>query len=189
MLRTTLRRPRALAAALLTLSLGLAAWLGLGAARPLDAAPRAAGGPHTVLLVRHAEKAADGGQDPALSERGRERALALARLLAASGPDHLFASEYRRTQETLAPLAEATGIAVETRPARAVAELAAELAALPAGSLTLVSGHSNTVPALVRALGGEAGELGEDDYDRLFVLGVGGGAACPTTTLELRYGD
>jgi broad specificity phosphatase PhoE len=182
-------------AALLALSLTL---LPLAIGR--QEAPTVA--PHTVILVRHAEKdSAKDKTDPPLTEAGTQRAKELARLLAHAGVTRLVASEFKRTQATLAPLAQASGLAVETRPAKDTTALAAELAAAPAGSITLVAAHSNTVPALAKALGvtltdlDANGYLADDQYDRLFVLtlGIEGAStlaenAPGTLALELRYG-
>ena len=50
----------------------------------------------------------------------------------------------------------------------------------------LVVGHSNTIPVLVRALGGEAGGLIEqEEYDRLYILTLTGSGA---STVLLRFG-
>ncbi|HEX6883688.1 MAG TPA: histidine phosphatase family protein, partial [Planctomycetota bacterium] len=156
-------------------------------------------GPHTVILVRHAEKdGAQAGNDPALSARGEERAVELARVLGRAGVTRLVASEFQRTRATLAPLAEVNGVAVETRPARELEALAAELAAAPAGSVTVVAGHSNTLPALAERLGAplpglaRGASLGEQEYDRMFVLTVGlapqGTGGATALAFELRYG-
>jgi broad specificity phosphatase PhoE len=153
-----------------------------------------------VVLVRHAEKdSAKDKTDPPLTELGTQRAEELARLLGHAGVTRLVASEFQRTQATLAPLAAATGLSVETRPAKELEALALELAAAPAGSVTVVAGHSNTIPALAKALGVTLGELdangylADDQYDRLFVLTVGvsaaeGPAGASTVALELSYG-
>lgn len=148
-----------------------------------------------LVAVRHAEKES-GGDDPALTEQGKARAAALADLLAGAGVTHLFASEYRRTLDTLAPLSDAVGIEVTRRPARDVAALASFALAAPSGSVVVVAGHSNTVPELVRACGGavlhvdERGFLDEASYDRLFLVALAstGGEARAASTLELRYG-
>src|SRR5438477_10644022 len=58
-----------------------------------------------VVIVRHAEKAANGGNDPDLSSAGRARADALARILKESDITAIFATEFKRTQETAAPTA------------------------------------------------------------------------------------
>jgi broad specificity phosphatase PhoE len=169
----------------------LALWSGLAAQQ--KAAPPARGS--TVILVRHAEKDPQGdAQDPGLSEAGNARAEALARLLAPAKPTHLYASEYQRTQRTLAPLAAKLGLKLEPQPAAKSTELAERLRALPEGSVSVVAGHSNTIPALAEALGGHLeglvkGQLGENEFGRVFVLTLPPASASgvATTTLELGY--
>jgi broad specificity phosphatase PhoE len=155
----------------------------------------------TVVLVRHAEKGSDDPRDPTLSDAGRERAADLARLLARSGARRLFASEFRRTHETLAPLAAELGLEVERVPAGELEALVAELSALAPGTTAVVAGHSNTVPALAARLGvtlpaleahADGARLAEAEYDRLFVVtlppaGTTGAALAPSV-LELAYG-
>lgn len=170
------------------LLLGFAARLGAQDGPPTPKKPVA------VFLLRHAETAetAEKSQDPKLSPEGEARALDLARLLGQAGVTRLFASEYERTQATLAPLAGALGLTVETLPARETERLAETLRALPPGSVAVVAGHSNTVPAVVAALGGElknlaeGGVLAHDAYDRLVLVTLP--AAGPPQTIELRYG-
>jgi len=149
-----------------------------------------AGEATTVFLVRHAERADDDPRDPHLSETGRERAAALAGLLGHAGVTHLFASEYRRTIETLEPLAARTGVEIVVTPAREGERLSKALRALPGGSVAVVAGHSNTVPELVRGLGGSLTEttLDEAQYDRLFVVLLSSDPeAAAIRTLDLRY--
>lgn len=156
--------------------------------------------PVTVVVVRHAEKAATGDTpDPELSGRGQERARDLARLLSEAGVTHLFASEFVRTRTTLAPLAEALALEVQVVSARTPAEQLTAIEDLPPGSLAVIAGHSNTVPKLVTGLGGTVSKLtenpqygpmlGEDEYDRLFILTLPAGDQTTIRTLELRYGD
>lgn len=167
---------------------------------PLRSAPptRSTAAPYTVILVRHAEKAVDDPRDPSLSEAGQARAEDLARLLAHARVTRLLASEFRRTQRTLAPLAERLGLAVETIPAGDTERWASELGQAPPGSTTVVAGHSNTLPALARSLGvslpdlqtnAQPPVLGDDEYDRLFVLTLPPPKTdIPAAVLELRYG-
>lgn len=159
----------------------------------------------TVILLRHAEKDAGSdpkappAKDPGLSPAGQERARALSRLLARAGATHLFASEYRRTRDTLTPLAEARSLGIETLPAAELPRLVELLRALPAGSVAVVVGHSNTVPAIAQALGGRMEDvvdtpngpmLLEEEYDRLIVLTrVLAGAKPSASMIELAYGD
>lgn len=174
----------------------LALWSGLRAQEPVPTPAPAHGS--TVIVLRHAEKDAQGDpKDPGLSAAGKARAEALARLLAPGKPTRLFASEFQRAQRTLDPLAQALGLKVEVAPAGKGADLARQLRALPEGSVSVVVGHSNTVPALVEALGGkierlEKGFLAESEFGRVFVLTLPPAASAgsvATSTLELAYGN
>lgn len=148
-----------------------------------------------VVIVRHAEKGTDDPRDPSLSAAGAERAELLARTLALARPTHLFASDLVRTQQTLAPLARASGLEMAVRPAADVAGLSRELRGLPAGSVAVVAGHSNTVPALAKELGVElealapSGQLPDAEYGRMVVLTLPVCTGATATRLELRYGQ
>src|SRR5205823_9140645 len=60
----------------------------------------------TIFIVRHAEKAASGGDNPDLSEAGRARAETLASMLKDAGVSAIYVTEFKRTQQTAAPLAK-----------------------------------------------------------------------------------
>jgi broad specificity phosphatase PhoE len=126
----------------------------------------------TVIVVRHAEKV-DDSADPALSEVGRTRAQALADALADAGVTAIITTQFDRTRSTAAPLGERTGVAPIVVPAAGrshVADVAAKVREHAAGTVVVV-GHSNTVPAIIRALGGpDVGEIPDSSYDDLFVL-------------------
>ena len=174
------------------LGLGLSALACGGSAPDTEAAPqidsqseaRTVPAPTMVVLVRHAEKEAV-GDDPILTATGRERAERLAHVLAEGGLDAVYASQFRRTQETAEIVASAIGIDVSIVDARDVEGLATRIQAEHAGQTVLVVGHSNTVPAVVRALGAEASEIPEDEYDDLFVVFVDGEGA---RAVHLNYG-
>ena len=69
-----------------------------------------------LYLIRHGEveqsyhKVFGGRIDMELSPLGHEQVRALARFLRAAPPDVMYASPMRRVQQTLAPLAEETGL-------------------------------------------------------------------------------
>jgi broad specificity phosphatase PhoE len=143
----------------------------------------------TVVVVRHAEKATGGGRDPALTPVGVERAAALDRVVADLDVVALISTPLRRTRDTLAPIARRTGLEIrEVSPdGDHVGAVLREIERCPPG-VVLVSGHSNTVPAIVTALSGkEIAPLVDEDYDDLFlvVLEPGGGRA---TVAHLHYG-
>lgn len=147
------------------------------AANAADAAPTpAAGFPAIVYLVRHAEKATQPYDDPPLTDAGRERAQALAAALKNAGVTAVVTSDRLRTRETAAPIARARGLepVAISRPEgsldRHVAAVAAEVLRHP-GGVVLVVGHTDTLPAIVTALGGPTiGEIGDDEFDNLFIL-------------------
>lgn len=161
----------------------LALALLLGACSPQMAPPAAPEAATVLILVRHAEKAAEPAADPPLTEAGYARAIALADALEDAGVEVLIGSQFRRTVDTLVPLADRLGVEVETRPltgdpAEAARALALDLAREHAGQTVLVAGHSNTVPAMIAALTGEPmADLDDTDYDGLYVVVLDGGGA------------
>lgn len=131
-------------------------------------------GPALVLVVRHAEKA-DNSDDPVLSAAGEARALALAEALSDADVDHVIVTHRQRTRLTAAPLLSVRGLTPEVVPfGRDMAEHVAAVAAAVrrrAGEVVLVVGHSNTVPAIVHALGGpRLPHLCDARYGALFAL-------------------
>jgi broad specificity phosphatase PhoE len=129
-----------------------------------------------VFVVRHAERAdtAAGvqpatGADPDLSAAGRLRAASLAAMLEDAGITAIFATQYKRTQQTAAPLATALGVAVQTIPSGDTPALVAKLK--EATGNVLVVGHSNTVPEVVKGLGIDTPPaVAESDFDNLFIV-------------------
>lgn len=145
--------------------------------------------PTIIYVVRHAEKAADDPdpRDPGLSALGLARREALGRTLADVPLRAVYATEYRRTRETVQPLAEGRGLAVTVAPARDAAGLAKTILESHRGETVLVAGHSNTVPAILRALGAaEAPDLAESDYDDLFIATVSSEGSA--SLVRLHYG-
>jgi len=142
----------------------------------------------TVLVVRHAEKEpTPADPDPPLDEAGRRRARILAETVANLGLDAIYATPYRRTQETVRPVAEAAGISPEVLEAGAIEDLVERIGERGPGATVLVCGHSNTIPAILAALGVAAPvALGDSDYDDLFLVVLGEGGA--VRFVPLRYG-
>jgi len=125
-----------------------------------------------VVIVRHAEKAADGGTDPDLSSAGRTRADALARILKDSGITGIFTSEFKRTQETAAPTATSAHLTPTVVAAKDTAALVAKLHQLNGNAL--VVGHGDTIPNLVKALGINVPvNIPDADYSEFFIVTLG----------------
>jgi broad specificity phosphatase PhoE len=126
---------------------------------------RPAAAQEAIYVVRHAERA-DQSNDSALSTEGVGRSYKLRDMLRDAGITRIFTSPLRRTIDTAAPLAGA--VHVTPQP---IAAAAALVAASGPRDRVLVVGHSNTVPALLRALHVDAEiTLTEDDYDNLFIV-------------------
>jgi len=147
-----------------------------------------AAGQGAVILVRHAERADSTGSgqmmatDPDLSEEGKRRALRLAQLLKDAQVTAIFTTQYKRTQQTAAPLATALrlepAVIDSSDPGAVIEKIRA------AKENVLVVGHSNSVPELLKRLGvkGEVA-IGDEEYDNLFVVTPG---AAPSM-IRLRY--
>ncbi len=147
-----------------------------------------ASAPLTFVVVRHAEKATDDPENPSLSAVGQARAVALAERLRGAPLVAAYATEYRRTQQTAQPSADARTLPVTAYYARGPAnEIAAQWKQSHRGGTVLVVGHSNTVPDLVAALCGcETAPMDDREYDRLSIVRIGSDGRA---TLEVgRYG-
>jgi broad specificity phosphatase PhoE len=144
-----------------------------------------------VIVVRHAERA-DGGAgtapmtgapaDPLLSAAGEARAGKLATMLEASGITAIFATEFRRTQDTAKPLAGKLGLTTQIVKAADTAALLDRLKTAHANDIVLVVGHSNTMPGIISGLTGARVTIADSQYDDLFVL-----VPATRTITRLRY--
>jgi broad specificity phosphatase PhoE len=125
-----------------------------------------------VVIVRHAEKAANSGSDPDLTSAGRTRADALARILKDSGITAIFTTEFRRTQETAAPTATSAGVAPTVVAAKDTAALVAKLHQLNGNAL--VVGHGDTISNIIKALGINVPvSIPDEDYSELLIVTLG----------------
>jgi broad specificity phosphatase PhoE len=140
----------------------------------------------TVFLVRHAEKASS-AKDATLSSEGRKRAECLTRTLGDAGIQVIFATGFVRTQETAKPLARKLGLKAVTVEYRDTAGLVEKLRTM-SDKTALVVAHSDTLPAIIEALGaGKVDPIGENEFDRLFVFHPTGPSSGSVVTL--RYCD
>ncbi len=146
----------------------------------------------TVIFVRHAEKAAIPADNPGLSEAGKQRAAELARQLVdadvIAGIDAVYSTSYRRTEETVQPVATALNLPITPYDASNTETIMDEIVREHMGKIVLVVGHSNTVPALIGNMGASKNvpEISENEYDNIYIVSVPWFGK--TKTIRLRYG-
>jgi broad specificity phosphatase PhoE len=153
---------------------------------PLTAQSR---GATTVILVRHAEKAAEPANDPPLTEAGRARAAALWNAVKDAHVSAAIVTQFARTAQTAEPTvatSHATVSVVTTTGADHAARVAAAVRAHP-GETVLVVGHSNTVPDIIAALGlPKPAAICDSEYDNLYVVTMQSDGK--TSMVHSRYG-
>ena len=138
----------------------------------------------TVILARHAEKMDAPREDPPLAEMGVARAQKLASLLAGAGVKAIYTSQFLRTKLTAEPLAKQLGVAVTPIPLQvkpssprevseqSIRQIVDKIMEHP-GDTALVIGHSNSVPDVIRMLGGDTVPIiDEKKFDDLFIVTV-----------------
>jgi len=138
--------------------------------------PLVASAQKLVFVVRHAERADSGASqmqtqaDPPLSAAGDARAAKLAGMLANAGIQAIYVTEFRRTQATARPLASKLGLEARQYSSKNSDEFIRKLRIEHAKDIVLVVGHSNTVPVMIKALGGPEVTIADSEYDNLFVV-------------------
>jgi broad specificity phosphatase PhoE len=138
-----------------------------------------------IVVVRHAEKA-DQSTDPVLSAEGRARAEGLAKALAALEVKAVYVTQYQRTTLTAAPLMKAARLKPIQVHSDESASLVERMKKEHPADVVLTVGHSNSVPRILKLLGAtENIQLGDNDYDNLFILVPA--ASGPPTLLRLKY--
>ena len=154
--------------------------------------------PITVFLIRHAERQDEPRQDPPLTDAGVARSQALARLLSNAGVKAIFTSQYSRTKQTAEPLATKLGLTVApftlklnpSNPRQIAEESTAEVTNKileRSGQSVLVVGHSNSIPDVIKMLGGDTvPTIDERKFDDLFIVTVY--AKGKAKVVQMKYG-
>lgn len=144
-------------------------------------------GVKTVIIVRHAEAGdTHRGGDNALTPDGRTRAKELARVLGDNQLRSIYITHYQRNRQT----AELVPRAAAGEKPTVIDDVPATIKAVqgePWGTTSLIVGHSNTVPDLVRGLAGQALPAEEPIvFDRMWVVTIARDGTA--SLLRLRYG-
>jgi broad specificity phosphatase PhoE len=149
----------------------------------------------TFILVRHAEKEVnaatmqEGAQskDPELSDAGKARALRLADMLQRQEIAAIYSTNYKRTLNTVNPLAEKTGIKIQQyEPFKedAIVQMMED----HRGKTIVIVGHSNNIPWIANLLLGtkQFGDYDESYYENLLVVTVVE-KGVNASTLQIKY--
>ena len=128
----------------------------------------------TVIIVRHAEKNIEpNNPDPDLSPAGQARAQEIARMFGDAGVQAIYATQYKRTQQTVTPLASRLGLPIVSVDAKQSSELTRRILSNNRGQTVFVAGHNNTAPEIVNLLSGENyPQIPESEYDNMFIVTI-----------------
>ena len=134
--------------------------------------------PTTVIFVRHADVDGQMSQDvdQPLNAAGIARADALADFLEIvdgdTGPNAIYVSEARRTQQTAEPLARRLGIAPQIADPYDVAGFMETVLFEHKREIVVVVTHRDVIVPAVEELHGHQGigEIGADDYDEIIFV-------------------
>jgi 2,3-bisphosphoglycerate-dependent phosphoglycerate mutase len=126
----------------------------------------------TFILVRHAEKVADGSKDPALTTEGLLRAEKFAELFSKTNIQEIYSTNYIRTKETVAPLAKLKELEVKPYGWKDPDQLLEKMINEHQGHTIVISGHSNTTPVLANLLLGKEqfSQFDDSDYSNILVI-------------------
>ncbi|WP_191907003.1 phosphoglycerate mutase family protein [Adhaeribacter soli] len=125
----------------------------------------------TIYLLRHAEKA-NSSADPDLSAAGQERAIALRDSLSKLPVNAIYSTPYKRTRQTVAPLAAAKNIQEQEYDANNLTALTTKILKDNLSQTVVIVGHANTVLETMEAFKAKRpiAALTESDYNYLFKL-------------------
>ncbi len=127
-------------------------------------------------------------KDPNLSLAGQARSQELARIFGGAGITSIYATQYKRTQQTVKPLADKLGLTAVQVEAQKTPDLIKQIRAAKPGDVVFLAGHNNSVPEIIAALGGpKLPIIPETEYDNLFIMTVPRDGAA--TLLKMKFGS
>jgi broad specificity phosphatase PhoE len=126
----------------------------------------------TFILLRHAEKATDGTDDPALTKEGEARANHLVEMFSKADITAIYSTDFKRTRMTVAPLANSKELEIQTYKWENPKALINKILEANTGGTIVICGHSNTTPILASLLTGKAlfAAFEDDDYSNLLII-------------------
>ena len=122
-------------------------------------------------VVRHAERLDNSANSP-LSAAGLARAQVLRDSLSSKNISFVFASTFRRTQQTAQPTATPKGLPLLIYNPDTTVGLITRLKKIN-GKSALVTGHSDNVPAIVLGLSNQSvPPIASNDFDNLYIIRI-----------------
>lgn len=123
----------------------------------------------TIYLVRHAEKDTVQKNDPPLTPAGMQRAEDLALLLRKQPVTGVYSTHFVRTLATAQPTAGEHHLNITLYDS--IPQLTALLSAQK-NKTVLITGHSNTIIPIAKALGTQPHKtvIGDHEFDNLFII-------------------
>ena len=132
-------------------------------------------GSKTIYLIRHAEKDTLPEKNPILTQEGYDRSYRLARLFKQTRLDAIYSTLYNRTMHTVDSLATMKGMQTNIYQPKDLRQLNIDIEGNKELNNVIISGHSNTTPAMANVFMGQkvidAG-FHEDDYDNFLVVNI-----------------
>ena len=147
----------------------------------------------TIIFVRHAEQTSYDDADPSLSDAGKRRVAELTRQLAdadvVAGIDAIYSTSYKRSTETVQPLADRLDLPINIYDAADTEAVLETILKTHKGEIIVVVGHSNTVPVLIANLGASKNvpTIARGEFDNIYIITIPWFGK--TKTIRLRYGD
>jgi 2,3-bisphosphoglycerate-dependent phosphoglycerate mutase len=129
--------------------------------------------PTTFILLRHAEKANDGTDDPDLKPEGVDRAERLKELLRYEHIDGIYSTEFKRTRQTVEQLAVEKKLDVQLYEPFKDDQIENILEKHEGGTV-VICGHTNNIPWTANTLIGSAEfkDYEESEYGIFLVVTV-----------------
>jgi broad specificity phosphatase PhoE len=152
------------------------------------ASPTLAQGKKTIILIRHAERESGSmasPTDPPLSAEGMKRAERVAKRIGKFHPGAIYSTNFKRTRDTVEPLAKKRDKTVEIYDPAGAKDLAAKILASKTKRFVVV-GHSNTIPPLANLLTGKDlfKNLQETEYSVIYVIRMKNGKVTKVELLD-----
>jgi 2,3-bisphosphoglycerate-dependent phosphoglycerate mutase len=132
----------------------------------------------TVIFIRYADVVDADAVNPGLNAAGWRRAEELARVLGdvdvVAGVDAIFATQFRKSQETAEPLAQRLQLPVQVVDATNVRGLADMILQEYKGKIVLVITDREELPQLIRRFHGskKLPPMADDEHDNLYIVSI-----------------